>query len=72
MEIILVVELPTSHDYSYELKTCDAFSQYSFAVPLRKPDTTSVVHALLQIYAQHAYLYKHILGDEGTAFTSQP
>ena len=55
VEIDLVGELPNSN-YSYVLTDCDVFSRYLLAVPLRKPDITSVVCALLQVFEQHAYV----------------
>ena len=60
IEIDLLGERLNSEGYSYKLTVCDVFSRYIFAVPLRKPDTISIVRALLQIFL-----------DKGTAFTSQ-
>ena len=36
-----------------------------------KPDTESVVSALIDIFTKHAYIPKHIITDKGSAFTSQ-
>ena len=61
--------LPTdSHTYSLHATN---FSRYLFAIPIRKPDTKSVVEALMQIFTQHSYVPKTILTDKGTTFTSQ-
>ena len=54
MEIELLRKLLNSNGYSYVLMACDVLSRYLSAVPLRKPNTTSVVPALLQILTQHA------------------
>ena len=70
MEINLDGDLPASNDYTHILTTCDVFSQYLFAVPLRQPSNSPLTHALLEIFAQHAYVPKHILTDRGFAFTS--
>ena len=70
LEIDLVGELPNSNGYTLILTACDYFSRYLFAVPIRKPDTNSVVKALMQIFTQHAYVPKTIITDKGTAFTS--
>ena len=64
-------ELPQSHGYSLILSACDYFSRYLLAVPIRKPDTKSVVGALLDIFIKHAYVPKHIITDGGSALTSQ-
>ena len=71
MEIDLVGRLPNSNAYSCVLTAYDVFSSYLFAVPLRKPDTTSVVRALLQIVTQYACVTKHIITIKRNAFTSQ-
>ena len=71
LEIDLVGELPRSDGYSHILTACDYFSRYLFAIPIRKPDTKSVVDALLDIFTKHAYVPKHIITDKGSAFTSQ-
>ena len=70
LEINLVGELPNSSGYTHILTACDYFSRYLFAVPIRKPDTKSVVRALTQIFTQHAYVQQTIITDKGTAFTS--
>ena len=71
LEIDLVDALPRSNGYSHILTACDNFSRYLFAIPIRKPNTKSVVDALLDIFAKHAYVPKHIITDKGSAFTSQ-
>ena len=70
LEIDLVGELPCSNGYTHLLTACDYFSRYLFAIPIRKPDTKSVVSALLQIFTRHAYVPKTIITDKGTAFTA--
>ena len=71
LEIDLVGELPRSNGYSHILMACDYFSRYLFAIPIRKPDTKSVVESLLDIFTKHAYVPKHIITDKGSVFTSQ-
>ena len=71
LEVDLVGELPRSNGYSHILTACDYISRYLFAIPLRKPDTKSVVDALLDIFTKHAYVPKHIITDKSSAFTSQ-
>ena len=50
LEIVLVGELPPSNGFTHVLTACDYFSRYLFAILLRKPDTKSVVEALMQIF----------------------
>ena len=71
LEIDLVGELPRSNGYTHILTACDYFSRYLFAIPLRKPDTKSVVSALIDLFTKHAYIPKHITTDKGSAFTAQ-
>ena len=71
LENDLVGELPQSNRYSHILTACDYFSRHLFANPIRKPDTKSVVDALLNFFTKHAYVPKHIITDKGSAFTSQ-
>ena len=71
LEIDLVGELPRSNGYSHILTACDYFSRYLFAIPIRRPDTKSVVDALIDIFSKHAYVPQHIITDKGSAFTSQ-
>ena len=71
LEIDSVGELPRSNGYSHILTACDYFSRYLFAIPIRKPDTKSVVEALIDIFTKHAYVPKHIITDKGSAFTSK-
>ena len=49
----------------------DVFSWYFFAIPLRQPSTSTVNHALVQIFAELAYVQKHILTDKRSAFSAQ-
>ena len=69
LEIDLVGKLPQSNGYTHILTACDYFSRYLFAIPIRKPDTKSVVNALINIFTKHAYIPKHIITDKGSAFT---
>ena len=71
LEIDLVGELPPSNGFTHVLTACDYFSRYLFAVPIRKPDTKSVVETLMQIFTKHSYVPKIILTDKGSTFTSQ-
>ena len=71
LEIDLVGELPRSNGYSHILTACDYFSCYLFAIPIRRPDTKSVVDAMIDIFSKHAYVTRHINTDKGSAFTSQ-
>ena len=52
LEIDLVGELPRSNEYSHILTACENFSRYLFAIPIRKPETKSVVDALLDIFTK--------------------
>ena len=70
LEIDLVGELPCSIGYTRILAACDYFSRYLFAIPILKPDTKSVVNALMQIFTHHAYIPNTIITDKGSAFTS--
>ena len=71
LENDLVGELPPSNGFTHILTACDYFSRYLFAIPIRKPDTKSVVEALMQIFTQHSYVPKTILTDKGSTFTAQ-
>ena len=71
LEIYLVGDLPPSNGFTHVLTACDYFSRYLFAVPIRKPDTKSVVEALVQNFTQHSYVPKIISTDKGSTFTSQ-
>ena len=71
MEVDIVGPLPASNGYTHILTAIDVFSRYLFAVPLRKPDTPSVVNALLSVFAKHAYVPTHILTDKGSVFTAE-
>ena len=71
LEIDIVGPLPASNSCTHILAAVDVFSRYLFAVPLKRPDTHSVVRGLLSIFTKHAYVPKHILTDKGTAFTAE-
>ena len=71
LEIDIVGPLPASNGFTHILTAVDVFSRYLFAVPLKRPDTHSVVRGLLSIFTKHAYVPKHILTDKGTAFTAE-
>ena len=70
MEIDVLGPLLASNGYTHILTAIDKFSRYLFAVPLRKPDTTSAVKALLSVFAKHAYVPTHILTDKGSLLTA--
>ena len=53
------------------LTASDYFSRYLFAIPIRKLDIKSAVDALLDIVTKHAFKPKHVITDNGAAFTSQ-
>ena len=53
------------------LTAVDVFSRYLFAIPIRKPDTHSVVRALMSIFTRHAYVPTTILTDKGSQFTAE-
>ena len=71
MEVDIVGPLPASNGFTHILTAIDVFSRYLFAVPLRKPNTPSVVNALLSVFAKHAYVPTHILTDKGSVFTAE-
>ena len=71
MEYDLVGELPNSNGFTQILTATDVFPCHLFAVPLKKPVSSSVVKTLKQISTQHAYVPRHIITDKGSAFTSQ-
>ena len=71
LEADIVGPLPTSNRNTHILTAIDVFSRYLFAVPLRRPDTTSVIDALLSIFTKHAYVPTHILTDKGSVFTAE-
>ena len=50
LEIDIVGPLPTSNGFTHILTAVDVFSRYLFAVPLKRPDTHSVVRGLLSIF----------------------
>ena len=71
LEIDLVGEFPHANGFTHVLTACDYFPRYLFAIPIRKPDTKSVVEALMQFFTQHSYVPKTILTDKGSTYTSQ-
>ena len=71
MEVDIVGPLSASNGIIRILTAIDVFWRYLFAVPLRKPDTPSVVNALLSVFAKHAYVPTHILTDKGSVFTAE-
>ena len=71
LEIDLFDELPRSNGYSHILTACDYFSRYLFAVSIQKPDTKSVVGALLEIFTKRANVPKQTITYKGSTFTSQ-
>ena len=70
LEVDIVGPLPTSNGFTHILTAIDVILRYLFAVPLRKPDTISVVTALLSVFAKHAYVPMHILTDKGSVSTA--
>ena len=64
LEIDIVGPLPASNGFTHILTAVNVFSRYLFAVPLKRPDTHSVVRGLLSIFTKHAYVPKHILTAE--------
>ena len=64
LESDLVGELPPSNGFTHVLTACDCFSRYLFAIPIRKPDTKSVVEAVMRNLTQHPYAPKTILTDK--------
>ena len=71
MEVDIVGPLPASNVFTHILTAIDVFSPHLFAVPLRKPDTLSVVNALLSIFAKYAYVPTYILTDKGSVITAE-
>ena len=63
LEIDIVGPLPAWNGFTHILTAVDVFSRYLFAVPLKRPDTHSVVRGLLSIFTKHAYVPRHILTD---------
>ena len=70
-EMDTVGPLQASNGFTHILTAVDVFSCYLFPVPLKRPDTHSVVRGLLSIFTKHAYVPKHMLTDKGTAFTAE-
>ena len=54
-----------------QLTAIDVFSRYLFPLLIRKPDTASIVKALLTSFTQHDHVPEQILTHEGCAFTSK-
>ena len=67
----MVGELPPSNGFTHVLTACDYFSIYFFAIHIRKPDTKSVVEALMQISTQRSYVPNTILIEKGSTITYQ-
>ena len=65
LEIDIVGPLPASNGFTHILTAVDVFSRYLFAVPLKRPDTHSVVRGLPSIFTKHAYVPKQILTEKG-------
>ena len=67
----IVGPLPkTSSGHRYILTMMDLFSKFPAAVPLKKVDNTSVLDAMLEIFASYG-LPKILLTDQGSVFTSR-
>ena len=71
MEIDLIALLQFFNLFTYILTVGDGFSPYLFAVPLRKPDTESIVNVPSSLFQKHAYVPKHILTVKGTVLTAE-
>ena len=70
LQIDIVGQLPTSHNFKYILTAIDVFSRYLFAIPMTNQGAETTAKALVSIFMRHSYLPKVILSDLGTAFTS--
>ena len=62
LEIDIVGPLPASNGFTHIRTAVDVFSRYLFAVPLKRPDTHSVVKRLPSIFTRQP---KPILTDKG-------
>ena len=54
--------------YCHILTGIDVFSQYLFAIPMKRVSAIEVAKTLVQLFLQHAYIPRKILTDKGTAF----
>ena len=70
LQIDIVGQLPTSHNFKYILTAIDVFSRYLFAIPMTNQGAETTAKNLVSIFMRHSYLPKVILSDLGTAFTS--
>ena len=67
----IVGPLPKSRSgYRYVLTMMDLFSKFPAAVPLKKVDNTTVLDAMLEVFASYG-LPKVLLTDQGSVFTSR-
>ena len=67
----LVGPLPkSSSGYRYILTMMDLFSKFPAAVPLKKVDNTTVLDAMMGVFASYG-LPKVLLTDQGSVFTSR-
>ena len=75
MEIYLVFELPVSNGKNIDLYSSDMISWYLSAFPNQKTHTISVIHALLQVFAEHNFVAnlfsEHIVNNNSSALASQ-
>ena len=70
-EVDLLGELPNSKGLTHILTATNVFSRNLFAVPQKKPDSSSGLKALIHIFTPHGYVRGHILTDKASASTSQ-
>ena len=54
--------------YCHILAGIDVFSQYLFAIPIKRVSAVEIAKNLVQMFLQHAYIPRKILTDKGTAF----
>ena len=67
----IVGPLPKSRSgFRYILTMMDLFSKFPAAVPLKKVDNTTVLDAMLEVFASYG-LPKVLLTDQGSVFTSR-
>ena len=67
----LVGPLPrSSRGYKYILTMMDLYSKFPAAVPLKKVDNTTVLDAMMDVFASYG-LPKVLLTDQGSVFTSR-
>ena len=70
MELDLVGKLKPSGNYLHILTALDVFSQFMFAIPLKRVTAESIAQALVNLFLQHSYIPRKILTDKGTSFCS--